>query len=998
MSGKSSISTETPPQQKSPWPWSGRKRRDSETSLSSLREFVTGRRSSLSAADAPEVNRLRKKAPDSSSAAKSRASDHEDTKADEKVTAAPAGPGGAKNNVNGKSQSRPPPTFFNTVHHRHTFSASAILRWYTINSDDDSRLKPPSSRPRSSSSGIASSGPKPTAAPPSLRPPRTRSHGPLAMYPAAEGQDSMLRTQQASARIQEVMGSQQAPKDHNMEHAPMIHRPTALSDGPLPGQERPGGFNKPRRLSNSTASSATSSAVSGRDSFDGRMRTVSATSSQTSIDSWPNSPGKNQRAASSPATWSMQNGTAGQHHPWQRPAPIKKRRKAQPGELFAALPGEVLELILEELSKLHLQPWSGSCATCWMRDCCSVAVSARKFLKYAREALYQHIHLVGHEGPGMKKRTKTAHGSRLVLLRRTLRANPQIAAIVRSLKPPARPLSVGVIAYNDLVASVVMACPNFERLVGFYPTYDHSFQRLFQALSTRSKLKEMDWILEPSPSQRQERRPSHNDRWGPVDLQPQESQLFLGFHSNWRQLTTLVVSCEPGAALSPPNLLECTIRSLPSLRNLHLSRVAPATFNNTHLLSMPALRKLSLSYCTGINTAGLSSLATRPTSASLETLTLIHMNVESLPAIARMFSYLTALTNFNLVQTCAPEIPPDEFIMLFPYLASSSLGTLHWDIPYLPNTTTPADAILARSIAAGGFPSLRRLCTPNDPEGLFQKLCAPRERVDQPSDRYRSVPAPLANGVPWGHTRNSSSFSSTRTGSGSGSFKNPFRPGSSSGGFRPGSSSGLRPGSSHGLGLGAGSNSNSNSNHSGTPPVSPLFPPPDALIPRDNSNLLQARLAAQARLEAAQRVPRYFINVVDERGAVVEKHGVGAFLGCVESRIRYVVSPDVRNGGTDESGGLVTVEDMIRDDGGEMVGFFDGGNEKGGKKGRKKGLRERDAESDVEGSGAGGHGKWKTREGCIGRWNTYSGTVVDKKDRERWWHQERGRWRGVVLS
>ncbi|KAK4127047.1 hypothetical protein N657DRAFT_630949 [Parathielavia appendiculata] len=100
MASKSSSSTDTPPQ-KSSWPWSGRKRRNSETSLSSLRELVTGRRNSLSAADAPEVNRLRKKAP-GSSAAKPRAP--EDKTDVEKVAAAPAGPGDAKNKS--KSQSR----------------------------------------------------------------------------------------------------------------------------------------------------------------------------------------------------------------------------------------------------------------------------------------------------------------------------------------------------------------------------------------------------------------------------------------------------------------------------------------------------------------------------------------------------------------------------------------------------------------------------------------------------------------------------------------------------------------------------------------------------------------------------------------------------------------------------------------------------------------------------------------------------------------------------
>ncbi|KAL2127413.1 hypothetical protein VTI74DRAFT_10772 [Chaetomium olivicolor] len=964
--------TPTSAQPKSSWPWSGRRRRNSESSVTSFKEFVTGRRNSISSTPT-EVNVLRKKAPHARGPAqKSRSPDGSETDGTTPATAEED----AKNTK--KQQSRPPPAFFNKTRHRPTFSASAILRWYTID-QDDVLLRPPSTSTRSRSS---SAGPPPrftpTAAPPSLRPPRPQSDGTLrATYPREE-QEFVPRTQHENTTLQQGAGSQSGPNGANMENAPMVHKPTAYPDGPASGLERPGGYNTPRRLSNSSASSAISSAISGRDSFDVRTRSASISSSQTSIDSWPSSP----RPASSPVTWANQHGAAGQNSPWQRPAPIKQRRKAQSGELFAALPGEVLELILEELRKLHLQLGSSSCATCWMRDCCSVAVSGRKFLKYAREALYQHIYLVGHEGPNMKKRTKTTYGSRMVLLRRSLRANPQIAVIVRSFKPPARPQSVSVVAYNDLVASIVMACPNLERLIGYYPAYDHQFQRLFQALSTRPRLKEMNWILEPSALQRQHRTraPAQSDRWGPGELQPQESQLFLGFHSNWGQLTTLVVHCQPGASLSPANLLECTIRSLPQLQNLHLSQVPHTAFNDSNLLSLPALKKLSLSYCTGITTAGLSALATRLSSASIQTLTLIHMNVESLPAIARILSYLTSLETFNIVQTYAPEMPSDEFIMLFPYLASHSLRKLHWDIPYLPNAVTPADSILARSIAAGGFPSLRSLCTPNDPEGLFQALCIPRERVDRPTDRYRTStgqshrpsssfrpgssatrPGSSATNVPWqgfGHTRNNSSFSSTRTGSGF--FTKP------------------------------GAN--------GTPPASPLFPPPtslDALIPRDNSNLHQARLAAQARLEAAQRVPKFFVNVVDEQGAVIEKHGVGAFLGTVESKIRYVLSPDPSTGGTDEGGGLVTVEDMVRDDGGEAVG---GGDEAGKEawKRRKSGrVGEREG-SDCEGTGVGG-AKGK-KEGCTGRWNTYSGAVVDKKDRERWWHQERGRWRGVVLS
>lgn len=761
------------------------------------------------------------------------------------------------------------------------------------------------------------------------------------MHPSEE-LEFVLRTQRASATAQPMTGFHTSGRMPDIEYVPEVHMPTAFSNNAIPNVEGSGGYNRPRRLSNSSSSSSVSSSfVSNRDSIDSRTRTASMSSSQTSIESWPSSPAIGPRPGSSHMGW--HGVPMGHQYPWHRPAPIKTyRRRAQQGELFAALPGEVLELMLEELRKLHLQHGSTSCATCWMRDCCSAAVSARKFLKYAREALYRHIYLVGQEGPHLKKRTKTTYGSRLVLLRRTLRANPQIAAMVRSLKPPARPPGAGIVEYNDLVASVVMACPNLERLVGFYPTYDHSFQRLFQALSTRPRLKEMNWILEPSERQQQQQtRPARpRDRQNSVALQPQEAQWFLGFHSDWKHLTTLVVHCQPGATLGSADLLDYTIRSLPSLQHLYLSRLPRSTFRDANLLALPSLKTLSLSHCPGVTTAGLSAMATRPESASIQTLTLMHVDIESLPAIARIFSYLTSLEKFNIVQTLAPSMPADELVMLFPYVASHSLRKLHWDIADNPVAATTADTILARSISAGGFPSLRILCTPNDPEGIFQALCAPRERIEHPTDRFRGGQVHYTNAWQgFGHTRNASSFSSANTRRGS---------------------------------FG-----------SGTPPGSPLSPTADALVlPRDNSNLHQARLAAQARLEAAQRCPRYFVRVVNEAGAVVEKHAVGAFLGTVESRIRYVLSPDTSTGGTDESGGLVSVDDMLRDDGGEWLGLEWQGNKKKGRKAEK---------AQELGEGA-------RREGCTGRWNTLSGAVVDKKDRERWWHQERGRWRPVVLS
>ncbi|KAK3336273.1 hypothetical protein B0T19DRAFT_34777 [Cercophora scortea] len=764
------------------------------------------------------------------------------------------------------------------------------------------------------------------------------------MHPPSE-QDFITRTQMASTRIHQVTDAYSGLRHSHMGPGPAIKNvPMAYESSAL---ERPETYNRPRRLSNSSASSSTSSVFSGPGSVEGRLRSISLSSSLTSIESLPPHGPTSKPRQGSWSQYQLQNGNTWQHHAWQKPAPIKFRRKAKPGELFAALPGEVLELILEELRKLHLQLGGKSCATCWMRDCCSVAVSARKFLKYAREALYQHVQIVGAEGPLMKKRTKLNNGSRLVLLRRTLRANPHIAVIVRSLKPPSLPPNATAEGYNDLIASVVMACPNLERLVGFYPVYDHSFQRLFHALSTRQRLKEMDWILAPSSSQQQQRMPRSggSHKYVPGDLQPQDYRAFLDYHLNWQQLSTLVVHCHPGATLSPGTLLERTLHGLPSLQTLYLSHLPHTSFNDASLLALPPLKKLTLAFIPGVTTAGLSAMATRSASTSITSLTLIHINVESLPALARIFSNLTSLETFNLVQAYAPVMPTDEHIWLFPYLASQSLRKLHWDIPYLPTRATTADNILAKSISAHGFPELRTLRAPNDPEGVFQSLCRPVERVDNPMDKYRGQ-ANYHSSL-HGHGRSSSAFS---------------RASSVTSSSRSGSISKING------------------------PPSPLFPSDDLMMPRDNSNLTLARLAAQQRLDSARRFPRYFVNVIDEYGTVVEKYGVGAFIGTVESKINYKLTPD--EGGTDEGGGLVGMADMLGDCGESLVVGGQGG--KDGMSSAKRDKKEKKGEAlDAE---------VQAREGCIGRWNTFSGAVVDKKDKERWWHAERGRWRGVTLS
>ncbi|KAK8097699.1 uncharacterized protein PG998_013185 [Apiospora kogelbergensis] len=637
---------------------------------------------------------------------------------------------------------------------------------------------------------------------------------------------------------------------------------------------RPQPFQRP----SSSSSSASGSSVMTRESIESRMR--SPASSRTSFESWDSSPRKGEFSA------------------WNRPSPIKQqfmRRRAPPGELFAALPGDVIQLILDHLGDLHLEPSSTSCATCMMRDFCSVALSARKLLPCARVALYENIQLVGNDSAVQKKRYKLNAGTRLVLLRRTLRANPQVSALVHTLKVPTAPQGIAPEEYQNLVASVIMACPNFERLVGPISTYDHTWNRLHHALSTRWKLKEMNWVVGPSQYQRQRRMRSSSMapktmtpanqqlHTAPGDLQPQQSMAFLDFNTNWSRLKTLSIHCLPGATLTPLSLVETMLAHMPNIEHLYLSNLPLTSFDDTSLLALPSLKTLWLSNLPGITSAGLSAFATRQSARSITVLTLKDLNIDSLPALVRIFSNLVQLDRFAFVQDRAPVLPPDEMIWLFPYLASRSLRNLHWDIP-VSDVANAADPILAKSIGAGGFPSLRLLRTPSDAEGMFQSLCMPVEKVELASDRF--------------HGR------------------------------------GLLPGAQR-----SGPSSPTAATHN----IQQL----DSAAPFSR-NLHHARLAAQTRIEASRSRPRYFVNVIDEDGSVVEKYGMSGYMGQVESKIRYHLLPDA--GAADENGGS---------DGGETLG---------------------------------------DREGCSGRWNANETSAADKRDRERWWHTERGRWRSVGLA
>ncbi|KAG8421320.1 hypothetical protein J3458_003209 [Metarhizium acridum] len=506
--------------------------------------------------------------------------------------------------------------------------------------------------------------------------------------------------------------------------------------------EAPPILNRPRKLSGTSEYSRAGGRLQG------------PAGSRTTSPSWGSGFGHEQVDSS---TWRLS------YVPPQTPTFLNKQKSgARLGDLFASLPGEVLDVILEMLKQIHLENGSESCATCWMRDVCSIAVCSRKWSKAARLALYQDIQLNGPDSATHKKRFKMIQGCRMALLRRTLRANAEIASMVRSLKVPAPEIIAGTSTakgstafeqYEDNVAALVMACPNLERLSGPVFTYDHSFKRLFHALSTRANLKDMNWLIEPCDltTNQMAVAPSKDCTLGTNnELQTHQQIAFLEQHRGWAKLTSLSVECLPDATLAPQTLLARTLTLLPSLQHLHLCNLPPSAFNDVNLLSLPPLQSLTLSSIRGISSNGLSSFATRSTSQPLRRLVLRHTPLTSLPALARILSNLQSLSTFSLVQSFPPLMPESDSFTLWmmPYLASRSVKKLHWDITSHPECSNAADNILARSIGAGGFPSLKTLRAPNDPDGIFQELCRPVERIDLPGDRLRTMSVSESGSVP----------------------------------------------------------------------------------------------------------------------------------------------------------------------------------------------------------------------------------------------------------
>ncbi|KAJ5996644.1 hypothetical protein N7522_008304 [Penicillium canescens] len=435
------------------------------------------------------------------------------------------------------------------------------------------------------------------------------------------------------------------------------------------------------------------------------------------------------------------------------------------------IPQEVYEVVIHHLEELHKGQHQAGCTTCFQRDLHALSLTCRSWEKAVRAPLYHHIHIVGNDSPAQLKKYRLKRGSRLKLLRRTLRERKLLANLVYELRVPQLDLlftttkqSAQWQEYRDLVASVVMVCPNLERLLGLSIPYHHEFDRLTHALSTRKKLKEHTWVLGEAAEVSEV---SPRDDFCPGSLGPSQMFEFLDYHTSWSSLETLMLYGLNGNGALEPSIFLRMFHLLPSLRNLCISSFNEDAFADSTLLCLPPLESLRLENLPGITDAGLTQYTSRSESASLKTFVLVEQNIESLLVISKILSSLRQLERFKIVQTEKCPTLPNEDMIFQPILASSTLKYLHWDVacpdpgtaltqldtlPFQKSTKTSntPNSHLAQSILSAGFPELESLRAPNDvePPGALQAACRPilkgqallrPDRYSLPRSSYGSV-------------------------------------------------------------------------------------------------------------------------------------------------------------------------------------------------------------------------------------------------------------------
>lgn len=560
-----------------------------------------------------------------------------------------------------------------------------------------------------------------------------------------------------------------------------------------------------------------------------------------------------------------------------------------PARIFQQLPREIYNCIVVQLEALHLQ-LNQACSACYLRDLHSLSLTSRAWDRATVMQMYQRIYVNGHDDRSQSQRRKLKGPGRLKLLRRTLRERHSMARLVQELHLPDfqtlyQQASIEREEIVNLVASLVMACPSLERLVGFHIPFTQSFDRLSYALATRSNLRERVWLLSESQDGYLDRE--DNDEVNDYYLaacDPMEH--FIGLNSGHSLLTTIVLhqrSGDTGPTLNFRAIIG-SLRRYPILQHLSVSGLPATSFTNVTLNALPSgLRSLRLENLPGINDKGLQKFATSHLATSLEKLVLINLELSSMITIMNILSkHLCRLQQFTIVQYRTPDLHSRSSIS---DLSSPFLEFLHFEFrsqsgppidPFSPEmrksmefpftNSEPisclATSFLAKNIKEGAFPRLRRIRIPHDPQGLIQAVCKPRATALLPSDTSL--------------------------------FTRPIHENTSH---------------EYAIMVESHQSSEKQDSHYTIPPSpradsaidSPTFdlgPCSSAITPS------KTRLAAQARILAARKNPLVVVRVYDPEGNVRIDTAIGGYLGDVKSNIMYDLKPDANRwpGSRDQTG------------------------------------------------------------------------------------------------
>lgn len=564
---------------------------------------------------------------------------------------------------------------------------------------------------------------------------------------------------------------------------------------------------------------------------------------------------------------------------------------------FKNLPKEVYDCLVTQLEQIYLRD-ERACPSCHLRDLYNLSLVSRAWDKAVGPQMYRNIFLIADEEHKRLPKLKIKGTGRLKLLRRTLRERPSLAQYVRELH-----LSDFQTMYQNAtiereeivnaVASLVMACPKLERVVGFHVPYTHSFDRLSHALSMRPKLQEKLLLLSNQVDDDDDYEEIEQAGCYLAACDPIER--FLDLNSKHSSLSTLVLhqeSCQPLSLLNF-RAITITLRQLPALRNLSISGLAPTSFTNLTLSALPpGLQLLRLENLHGIDDTGLQRFLASDQATSIERLALIDLEVTSLETISKVLSpRLASLKYLTFVQQKAPGTSSRILTVSF---RSQFLRYLHWEIrsdagpfPAFPsvsaldsfgksafafNIPEPicclATSVLAGSIKDGSLPSLRRIRVPHDPQGVIQALCRPLATALLPSDTAiiaMSRPAPRSNGR--------SSLSEAQA---------PYSSRLSTRSFAT---------------LQSARADSAIACSESTESVPSIFTP------------ARSRLAAHSRILNARKKAMVTVRVFDSNGDLTINRTVGGFIGSIDSKITYNLTPD-RSCTGEQSGWIISVEDL----------------------------------------------------------------------------------------